>query len=125
MYSYVDMDKTVKFLSKRSSQKHIHERVKNEVFVYCISPDTELNRHYKKVDKKEYRKTILVPPESFDFSNEIFIFENKVLIISFEPDLLGICIESEQIAKGQVSIYKLILSQFEVKKKAFRTRKLW
>ena len=43
-----------------------------------------------------------------DFSNEINIYDNKVAIISFKDDLIGMIIESSEIADTQRTIFKMV-----------------
>lgn len=50
--------------------------------------------------------TRLVDKERFPFTNEINIFRNKMIIMSY-ADLLGVMVESEVIAKTQKSIFEL------------------
>jgi hypothetical protein len=51
----------------------------------------------KSFDKDELRETALVPADKFNFSPEINIYDNKVMIASWR-EKLGIIIESSEIA---------------------------
>jgi len=49
----------------------------------------------------------LVSPEKFDFTNEINIYDDKVAIISFKNELIGMIIESTEIANSQRAIFNM------------------
>lgn len=86
---------------------YIKLRVKKRIFSKCIGPDSDINREYVKHDEEHFRQTILVPHHKFPFTNEIDIFENKVLILSLIGELLAVIIESESVAKTQRAIFEL------------------
>ena len=83
---------------KRRAGKGIHIR--------AIIPDTEAGRERRTFDKMESRETALVPKDSFYFSPEINIYDNKVMIASWK-EKLGIIIESKEIADSMKKIYEL------------------
>ena len=102
------LDEYITSYVKRRAQKGIPQR--------CITLDSHEGRMHQKNDISELRKTRLVDPKIYPFSNEINIFRNKIFIASF-PDLLGVLIESASIAKTQKAIFELAwLGAREVKK---------
>lgn len=101
-----------------SSAKSIHKYLQEYVLFYlnrriekgirqrCIAEISEEAKDHQKNDKKELRETILVDNDKFPFTNEINIFKNKVMIVSYR-DLMGVIIESVDVAKTQRSIFEL------------------
>jgi len=87
--------------------EYIKRRIERNISVRAIAPDTENTRFYTNNDEEQLRKTRLVAPELFPFTNEINIYRNKVAIISLEDELVAVVIESESIANGQRSIFEL------------------
>ena len=85
---------------------YIRQRAKRNIFVYDIAEDSVEGRERKERDKEELRETRLVPKEKFPFTNEIDIFQNLVIIISYK-ELLAILIESEDIAFTLKTIFNL------------------
>lgn len=76
------------------------------IAIRAIIPDTEAGLERKSFDSKEMRETALVPKDTFLFSPEINIYDNKVMIASWK-EKLGIIIESAEIADAMKKIYEL------------------
>lgn len=85
---------------------YIKRRVAKKIFGKMIAPDTSGIRKMIENDKKELRESRLVPKEQLDLSIEINIYDDKVMIVSWEENL-GILIESDKIAKAQKDIFEL------------------
>lgn len=83
---------------KRRTQKRIHVRV--------IAPDDSDSRTVVKNDPNELRESILLPHNTFYFSVETNIYNNKLLVISWR-EKFAVIIESEEIANAQRKIFEL------------------
>lgn len=59
-----------------------------------------------KRDKEEKRTTVFVDPEKYYFIPEIDVYDNKVMIASWQEEL-GVIIESEEIADAMKKVYDL------------------
>lgn len=92
----------------------IKKRIEKEIPLKAITLDDEQGRMIQAMDKESHRETRLLPPELFNFSNEIFIYGNKVAIISF-GEMVGMIIESPEIAKMQLTIFNLVWSYAQMK----------
>jgi len=86
--------------------EYYKRRANNGIAIRAIIPDTPIGRERKSVDAKEKRESALVPKEVFDFSPEINIYDNKVMIASWK-EKLGIIIESAEISDAMKKIYEL------------------
>ena len=71
-------------------------------------PSDEYIKEHVKANKEELRESILLPEKEFPISNEINIYQNKVAILSFGDEKIGIIIESQQIADTQRAIFNLL-----------------
>ena len=87
-------------------QGYVKKRVAKGITQRAIVEDSPEARYHWQNDKEELRETVIVPREAFPFSNEINIFRNKLFIISYK-ELLGVVIESEEIARTQKAIFEL------------------
>jgi len=85
---------------------YLEQRVAKGIRQRAIAEDSPEAREHQKNDAKELRQTRLVDREQFPFSNEINIFGNKVMIASYK-DLLGVIIESVEVARTQKAIFEL------------------
>ncbi|MBN1494929.1 hypothetical protein JW911_04310 [Candidatus Peregrinibacteria bacterium] len=86
---------------------YVRMRARKKIFLKGIAPDDEFGKKVKQEDKNFFRETRLLPAKSFKFTNEINIYDNKVAITSYADELVGIIIESEQIADTQRDIFKM------------------
>jgi len=86
------------YVSKRASKK-IHLRG------ICLKD--EEGEKVKTEDEKYYREMHLLPEELFHFTNEINVYDDKVAIISFADELIGMIIESTEIANSQRAIFNM------------------
>lgn len=96
---------------------YLEQRVKKGITQRAIVEDSMRARVHKHADKAELRETIIVPAGRFPFKNEINIFGDKIMIASYR-DMMGVIIESKDIAETQRSIFELAWAgakQFEVK----------
>jgi len=88
-------------------EEYVKQRVRKNIFLKGIAPDDDYGQKVKRDDKKCLRETRLLPSKDFHFTNEINIYDNKVAITSFGDELIGIIIESTEIAHTQRDIFKM------------------
>lgn len=82
-------------------------RYKKHIFLKGIAPDDDFGKEVQQDDSRCLRETRLLPSKDFHFTNEINIYDNKVAITSFHNELIGILIESQEIADTQRDIFKM------------------
>ncbi len=87
--------------------EYVKKRIKKKIFLKGIAPDDEFGIQVKKEDKKSMREIRLLSNKEFSFTNEINIYDNKVAIVSFQNEPIGIIIESQEIADTQRDIFKM------------------
>ncbi len=86
--------------------EYYKRRSEKGIAIRAIIPNNEAGRDRKKSDKDELRESALVPKDKFNFSPEINIYDDKVMIASWR-EKLGIIIESHEIADAMKKIYEL------------------
>ena len=86
---------------------YVKIRMQKNIFLRGIAQDDEHGKTLLKDDQKYHREFHLLSPKDFKFTNEINIYDNKVAIVSFAPELIGIIIESQAIADTQRDIFKM------------------
>lgn len=86
--------------------KYYKRRARKGIFARGIAPDTPLARERLQQGKEEARELALVPADKYNFSPEIDIYDNKVMIASWR-EKLGIIIESREIADAMKKIFEL------------------
>jgi sugar-specific transcriptional regulator TrmB len=90
------------YYQRRGIEKKIH--------IKAICPDNKISIERHKRDKKENRESILIPASEYDFSPEINIYDDKVLIASWR-EKMAIIIKSKEIADFHKKMYKLCWAQ--------------
>lgn len=85
---------------------YYQRRAGKGIAIRAIVPNTPEGIERKGFDKDEMREVALVPKDSFYFSPEINIYDNKVMIASWK-EKLGIIIESSEIAEAMKTVYEL------------------
>jgi HTH-type transcriptional regulator, sugar sensing transcriptional regulator len=88
-------------------QDYVAKRAKRKIFLRGIAPLDKEGIKVASENKKYNRDIRLVQKDEYNFSNEINIYDNKVAIISFNEGLIGMIIESKEIADTQRVIFKM------------------
>ena len=88
-------------------EDYVQKRINKKIMLKGIAPDDECGLQVKKDDNKSLREIRLLPEKEFSFTNEINIYDNKVAIVSFTNEPIGIIIESQEIADTQRDIFKM------------------
>jgi len=86
--------------------KYYERRAGKNISIRAIIPDSPIGKHRASKDNEEMRESALVPVGKYNFSPEINIYDNKVMIASWR-EKLGIIIESAEIADAMKKIYEL------------------
>ena len=85
----------------------MEKRAEKGIFLRGIAPKDSSGLRVQSEDKKYHRQLRLLKSELFDFTNEINIYDDKVSIISFKDELIGMIIESHEISNSQRAIFNL------------------
>ncbi len=85
---------------------YYERRVKKQIMIRSIHPDTPLAREKTKHDNNEWRDSRLIPSSEYTFTPEIQFYNNKVSITSLK-EKLGIIIESHEIYQAMVVAFEL------------------
>ncbi len=86
--------------------EYFKRRAKKKIPIRAIFPDVERARERHEQDSKELRESLLVPSEKFQFTPEINIYDNKIIIVSWK-EKLAIMIESQEIAEAMKVAFEL------------------
>lgn len=88
-------------------QEYVAKRAQKKIHLRGICPKDKAGETVHAQDKEYYREMRLIPSDQFDFTNEINIYDDKVAIISFKDELIGMIIESIEIANSQRAIFNM------------------
>jgi sugar-specific transcriptional regulator TrmB len=93
--------------SKKAHDDFIRIRVENGIKIKVLTIDNEEGRALVPNDKKFLRETRILPP-SFDFTAEIYIYDNKITMVDMKEDLIGVIIESPELYKIHEQTFMMI-----------------
>jgi len=86
--------------------EYFKRRARKGIAIRAIFPHTSAALERQSHDEEEKRTTVFVPADTYNFSPEINIYDNKIMIASWK-EKLGIIIESAEIADAMKKTYEL------------------
>ena len=89
-------------------KEYVKKRAEKKIFLRGFAPEDEPGCLVHEDDKMFYRDIRLLPKKDFWVENEINIFDDKVLITSFEPNIFAILIQSKAVADTQRQIFEMM-----------------
>jgi sugar-specific transcriptional regulator TrmB len=93
-------------LGDKYINSYVKERVKKNITVQGLAPNTDVGKREKENDNESMRATKLFDRSKYSIENEIMIYEDKVALFSGQ-DKLGIIIESKSIANTLKNIWQI------------------
>ena len=89
-------------------EEYVEKRKEKNIFLRGIALQDEEGKIVKSEDKDYLRETRLISADTFSMENEINIFDDKVIIASYEPRPFAIIIESSAVAETQKHIFEVL-----------------
>lgn len=86
---------------------YVLRRAQKGIKARGIGQDKPGIREFTKENKKQLRTSKLVSAKVYQLKNEINIYANKVIIITFKPEIFGVMIESKEVADTQRAIFEM------------------
>lgn len=96
------------YLPAHLLDKLINDRVKKKIRIKLIMPESEEAKKMQSEATQYLREVKIVSCGQYDFSGDVEIFGNKVAIIAYREDFMGIIIESKDIANMQRMAFELM-----------------
>lgn len=94
------------FFTPQQHQKFIEERIQKKIQINVLAVNNQKGSELAKNDKTSLRQTKFLPKD-VTFSAETYIYDNKVAILDYKKDIIGIIIESEPIYNSQKAIFEM------------------
>lgn len=94
------------------ADKYFAERTRRGIPIRTIVPDNEHGKELKRVAHRFIRTVRLIPKEKFDFSPEIYLYDNKFTVMSFK-EKFGFLIESKEIVDALKTAWDLAWERAE------------
>lgn len=104
--AYGSIESMWQVMSKEFISHYVHERVKRNIFEKAIVPATPEAQEYARKNKEELREFKFVSADRYPFANEVNIYNDKIVILSF-TEKVGLIIQSKKMADTQRAIFEL------------------
>ena len=88
----------------------IKQRLKKKIPIRVLAVDNQAGTELVANDSQNLRKTHLLPAET-SFTAETYLYDNKVVILDFNTDIIGIIICNPSIYEAQKDMFELQLQQ--------------
>lgn len=86
---------------------YIDSRKKFGIHNIAIALDGPVTQEIALRNEEELREMVALPAELFPFKNDITIYANKVAIMALQKEIVGVIIESKEIADDQRAIFRI------------------
>ncbi|MFH0927893.1 MAG: helix-turn-helix domain-containing protein [bacterium] len=100
------------------------ERTRREIPIRSMVPDTEYGKEVKRSAKEYLREVRLLPKEKFDFSPEIYLYDNKFSVMSFK-EKFGFLLESKEIVDALKIAWELAWERSKDYDRIIKFEKEW
>lgn len=100
------------FFTKKYHKEFIAERIKKRLPIRVLAVNNNPGKALKKADEHALRQSKLLPLTT-SFDSETYIYDNKVAMLDYKKDIMGIILESESIASTQKAIFEMTWSLME------------
>lgn len=95
-------------LSRKWVDNYIRRRIEKGIPTRIIALDSPEAREWQRSAKDSLREIKLVPRGPYNFSADVHIYGNKVIITTFKSGPFGLLIEDENIAQMQKMTFELM-----------------
>ncbi len=106
--SYTGLSDFFSMMPKEYYEWYVAERAKKKILIKIIAPDSPTTRQWKKDAVKDVRQVKIIPAKDFRFKGDTEIYANKVALISYAENFLGVVIESKEIHAMQETMFELL-----------------
>jgi sugar-specific transcriptional regulator TrmB len=97
-----------KHLDKDWVKKYIKTRIEKGITTKIIAVDSKEARQWEETAEKELREIKLIREKDCNFSADMHIYGNKIIIATYQEDLFGLIIEDRNIASLQRMSFDLL-----------------
>lgn len=93
------------FFGQNSHDKFIKERIQKNISIKVLATKSKEAEELKSKDKDNLRETKILSKD-VSFSSETYIYDNKVAMLDYNKEIMGIIIESKSFNETQQAIFE-------------------
>ena len=90
----------------------VERRIKQKIPIRALMPDTSASRERQKIQQENLMIIRLLPP-SYQHHGFMFIWRNKLALLSLQEDILALVIESGEVSHMQQTIFEYLWDSLE------------
>ena len=90
--------------SDTTHEKFIQERITRQIRIKVLAVDNNKAYNLMQKDQTSFRETKLLP-KNVHFTTETYIYDNKVAVLDYTKDIIGVITESQPITSFQREIF--------------------
>ncbi len=106
--SFTGLTDFYELIPKDFSRWYIEERIKRKIRIKVITPKSKTADEWQKNAAKELREIKIINNPDFKFDGDTEIYGNKVALISYKENFMGVIIESKEISQMQRTAFELL-----------------
>lgn len=106
--SFTGLTDFYELIPKDFSQWYIKERVKRKIRIKIITQKSKAADEWQKNAARELREIKIVNNSNFKFDGDTEIYGNKIALISYKENFMGVIIESKEISQMQRTAFDIM-----------------
>jgi hypothetical protein len=111
--SYTGLSDFLKLMPQEYNDYYIKERVKKKIRIKIIASPSPMAENWQKNAVLELREIRINDKLPFNFDADTEIYGNKVALISYRENFMGVIIESKEISQMQRSAFELMWNSLQ------------
>ena len=111
--SYTGLSDFSDLMPKEYADYYIGERAKRKIRLRVIASNSPTAQSWKNTAVQDLRDIRIVESPNFRFNADMEIYANKVALISYRENFLGVIIESKEINQMQRAAFELMWNSLE------------
>lgn len=113
--SYTGLSDFSNLMPSEYAGYYIGERVKRKIRAHIIASDSPTAQSWKNTAARDLRDIRIVDSPNFRFNADMEIYANKVALVSYRENSLGVIIESKEINQMQRAAFELMWNSLEAR----------
>jgi len=106
--SIMGMHNLYEYFDRKFANEYISERAKKKIRLRMITPRSEEATEATKNNRESLRETKFIHEYPSQFQSDMEIYGNKIALISFSENQMGVIIESKQISEMHRAAFEIL-----------------
>ena len=111
--SYTGLADFSNLMPEEYANYYIRERAKRKIRIRIITSDSPTAQSWKNTAAQDLRDIRIVDNPNFRFNADMEIYANKVALISYRENFLGVIVESKEINQMQRAAFELMWNSLQ------------